>query len=521
MRKVLFIVGIFVTGIVAVCVSGCGASTSTNTVHTMVAQVAPVSLTITDEPPAGVSVLFFQVNLTAASLQPTSGTAISLLPNNTPIPIDVSQLQALSAFLNTANIAAGSYSSLSLTFANPQLVIFNNSNATIAGNCAVGSVCRLTPSIDNTATIDLSSSPFPLTVAALEPLGLLIDFHLNSIIQSDLSVNLGAANGVSVTELQTPTSPVGPPPFGAVTGSVTVVGPTAGQFTLQTPDGRTFTVSTSSATSYDDFPASACAAASLSCIAAGEIVQVQVSSVQFSGSGVLAAARVTYVQAAAEQTVVGTIVAIPPLPLPAGETVLQLILHQSPTGNGGLPLGGMATVAVWAPGSGSNTTTAFSLDANGFVIPSGYTFASVNDVVVGQTVQVTVTPGSLIAPVCTNVLAANGWGLPCGLSFTASSVQLEPSQITGSVSAIASSSSSFTLNSIYAPSPLNPLLAPIQYNVLSTSQTGYQGFSTDSFSGLAANDLVSVNGWLFPVSGAGSKETVVAQAVVLHGDGNY
>ena len=81
---------------------------------------------MTDDPPAGVSVLFFQVSLTAASLTPTSGSAVSLLNNNTPIQIDVTKLQALSAFLSTANVPAGTYNSLSLTFATPQLVIFNS-----------------------------------------------------------------------------------------------------------------------------------------------------------------------------------------------------------------------------------------------------------------------------------------------------------------------------------------------------------------------------------------------------------
>jgi hypothetical protein len=526
MRKAFSILAIFFTAAVAAWLSGCGSAMTalnqgtggSNQTQTP-ASAVPVSLTITDDPPAGISVLFFQVSLTAASLQPASGSAVSLLRNGTPIQIDVTQLQALSAFLSAANVPAGSYSSLSLTFASPQLVIFNNSDQSIAGTCAVGSVCQLTPAIVNSATVDLSSSPFPVTVAANSPLGFLIDFHLNTIIQSDLSVDLGAANGVSVAQLQPPSAPTGPPQFGVLTGTVGAVSSSLGQFTLQTPDGRSFTVSTSTSTAYDDFPASACSAAGFSCIAQGDIVQVQVSSVQ--SSGVLVAAQIAFVQAPGQQTVVGTIVGIPRLPLPVGETMIQLILHQNPTASTGLPLGAMAMVAVWAPVQGASgiTPTAFSIDAAGFTIPSGLTFASPSDLSVGQTLQVTIAPGSLQPPTPGPPGGSGGWGPPPEPIFTASSLQLEPSQITGSISAIDAGASSFTLNYVFEPVPVIPLGQLIQYDVQTTAQTAYQGFSTDSFSGLAVNDMVSVNGWLFSPSGSTTLPVIVPKNIVLRTTG--
>jgi hypothetical protein len=536
MRKALSILAIFVTAAAAAWLCGCasvslGSNLGTggsNQLQTSPGAV-PVSLTITDDPPAGVSVLFFQVSLTAASLQPTSqqstaGTPVSLLPNGNPIEIDVTQLQALSAFLSTVNVPAGNYSSLSLTFANPQLVIFNNSDQSIAGTCAVGNVCQLTPTIDNSATVNLSSSPFPVTVAANSPLGFLIDFHLNTIIQSDLSVNLGAANGVSVSQLKPPSAPTGTPLFGTLVGSVATVSSSLGQFTLQTPDGRSFTISTSSSTAYDDFPASACSAAGFSCIAQGDIVRVQVSSVQTGG--ILLAAQITYVQTPSQQTVVGTIVGIPPLPLPTGETVIQLILHQNPTASTSLPLGAMALVAVWAPGTGGHTATTFSIDSGGFTIPSGFTFASSNDLCVGQTVQVTIVPGSLQPSTSGGTAGAGGWGPPPEPSFTASSLQLEPSQLTGTVSAI--SSPDFTLSVASMPpcgvTNSNTIACPqfvalIPYDAVTTSQTTYQGFSTDDFGGLADNDMVSVSGWLFSPSGSTTMPAIVPKNIVLRTTG--
>ncbi|MGA3213995.1 MAG: DUF4382 domain-containing protein, partial [Terriglobales bacterium] len=495
-----------------------------NQIETPPASTVPVSLTITDDPPAGVSVLFFQVSLTAASLQPASGSAVSLLPNGTPIQIDVTQLQALSAFLSTANVPAGNYSSLSLTFASPQLVIINNSDQSIASTCAVGSVCQLTPAIDNSATVNLSSSPFPVTVAAGSPLGFLIDYHLNTIIQPDLSVNLAAVNGVTVSQLP-PSAPLQPPQFGFVTGTVESVSASQTQFTVQTAWGWNFTIDTNSSTELVDWPPCASPGA-LSCLSAGAVVLVQIASVESNGD--LLAAQVTWLQAAGQQTVVGTIVGIPPLPLPAGETMLMLILHQNPTASTNLPVGAMALVAVWAPGIGGHTATTYSIDANGFTIPSGFTFASSNDLAVGQTLQVTVAPGTLQPPTPVASPGLGVWGLPLEPIFTASSLQLEPSQLTGTVSAI--SSPDFTLSVASMPqcsvTNSNTIACPqfvalIPYDAVTTSQTTYQGFSTDSFSGLADNDWVSVNGWLFPASGSTSLPTIVPKTVVLHANGIF
>jgi len=87
-------------GLILLFLAGCG---QTPVSTTLANSSAPVSLTITDEPPNGVTVLFFQISLTAAYLTPASGSGnISLLNNNTPIQIDVTQLQAISAFLSTA-----------------------------------------------------------------------------------------------------------------------------------------------------------------------------------------------------------------------------------------------------------------------------------------------------------------------------------------------------------------------------------------------------------------------------------
>jgi hypothetical protein len=511
MRKALFC--LFGSALTFSLLTSCS---SNPILHSIPAENVPVSLTITDDPPVGVSVLFFQVSLTAASLQPASGTAVSLI--NNPIPIDVTQLQALSAFLNTANVPTGAYNSLNLTFANPQLVIYNNSDTAIAATCAVGTVCEFTPTLDNSATVSITSAPFPVTIAANTPLGFLVDFHLNTIIQSDLSVNLSSANGITVGPLP-PWSPAQPPHFGTLWGTVESVSASNNQFTLLTGDGRTFTIDSNSGTTYADFPC-ASPVQTIGCVAAGQGVQVQVASVQ--GDGTLLAAQVTYQQASGQQTVEGTIVDIPPLPTPAGETIIDVILHRGPNSSSNLPLGGMAQVAVWEAGSGSQIVTAFSIDSNGFTIPPGLTFASNNDLGVGQTVQLTVAPGTLQGPIGPGN-QGGVWGPPAQLSFTASSIELEPSQITGSIASIGTGS--FALGIF--PNIFGPVSPTFQSQAVveTFTQTVYQGFTTDDFSGLAVGDVVSVNGWLFPQNGvldpAIGPPIVVAQTVAMHSDGTF
>jgi len=507
---------LLVSAILSSLLTGCGSSSqvsssgngSSGGSGNQTSPTVPVSLTMTDDPPSGVSVLFFQVSLTAATLTPalstsTSGTPISLI--TTPIQVDVTQLQALSAFLSTANVPAGSYTSLSLTFASPQLVILNTSDQAIASTCAVGSVCLLTPTLDNSATVNLSSAPFPVTAAANNPLGFLIDFRLNTIIQSDLSVNLGAANGVTLAQLP-PTAPSQPPPFGFVTGTIVSLNVSQTQLTIQTAWGKTFTIDTDSNTRLVDWPPCV-SPGGLACLTAGDVVRVQVASVESNGD-LLAASIRWLLSAASPQTVTGTIVGFSP-------NQLKLILHNSPASNSGLPLGGEATVTI---ASGAT----FSIDANGFTIPAGSIFAGFSNLTFGQTVQVNIVAGSLTNP--TGPSNPGGWGPPQSLSFTTNNIQLEPSQFTGAVSDIGSSSfalggfPSFFFGLGVAPAALG------QTTVDTTSQTTYQGFTTDSFSDLADNDLVSVSGWLIePDNGildpAIASPFILAQTVTLHPDG--
>ncbi len=511
MRRALFVV-VAVAMLSSLLVS-CGSTVATTVSPQSIS--VPVSLTMTDDPPSGVAVLFFQVSLTSASLQPAVGTgpSISLLNGNTAIQIDVTQLQALSAFLNTANVPPGTYGSLSLTFANPQLVILNQSDTALGSSCAVGSICTLTPAIDNSATVNFASAPFPVAVTDNSPLGFLIDFHLNTVIQSDMTVNLGATNGITLAQLPAAVSPAAPP-FGFLTGTVGSVNTSQNQFTLGTAWGKTFTVDVNSSTVFADWPPCA-SPGTLTCLTPGAIVQIQVGSVQTDGS--LLAAKVIWLSSGAtnQQIVEGTVVWF-------NATQIKLILHNSIASSAALPLGGIALVTL-------DTGTVFSVDSGGFTIPSGSNFSSFQNLTSGQNLKVAIDPGTMSCLTST-AITVGSWGPPPVCTFSTNNVQLEPSQISGTVASI--SSPSFTVDYLWSPcappggTPVCNVVALIQTPVETTLETTYEGFNPDNFSGLADNDFVSVNGWLFENDNGilGTPVTpsfVLAQTVTLHTSGIF
>jgi len=80
-----------------------------------------MSLAISDAPPNGVAVLFFEALITGASLQPSDATkpAVSVLSN--PTEVEFGHLQSNTAFLSLSNVVPDTYKSITLTFGNAAL----------------------------------------------------------------------------------------------------------------------------------------------------------------------------------------------------------------------------------------------------------------------------------------------------------------------------------------------------------------------------------------------------------------
>jgi len=182
-------------------------------------------------------------------------------------------------------------------------------------------------------------------------------------------------------------------------------------------------------------------------------------------------------------------------------------------------------VTVTVPASG----VTYAIDSGTFTLPGGLSFASATGLVMGQEVSVVVQ-----GPVSTGSGSGGStpWLGPASTTFTTNSITLEPSQITGLVGTVAVGELSFTLgtfpNFFVPPSAggsTPPIPAAFQITVDTTSGTTFTNFTPDSIMGVAANDVVSVQGWLFlsPIQplvctasqGCPLSTTIAAEAVVL------
>src|SRR5712692_7826160 len=147
-RSVLAVCGFIFLCVLAI--YGCGGGSMTNPLQP---GSSALSVTIRDTPPTGVTVLSFEVSVTGATLNPGN---VDLLSGRGPVRIEVKQLETESAFLNTARVAPGTYTSLNLTFSNPELTFKNGTNATLAG-CATGAVCEIKPAGTLTSLVNFPS----------------------------------------------------------------------------------------------------------------------------------------------------------------------------------------------------------------------------------------------------------------------------------------------------------------------------------------------------------------------------
>jgi hypothetical protein len=285
-------------------------------------------------------------------------------------------------------------------------------------------------------------------------------------------------------------------------------------------EGRTFTILVDSNTTYS-FPGSVCPASASSCLAAGQVVKVLVS---LQSDGGLLASKVEYFQPATQQSVEGSIVG---LSMSGDNTIMDLILQVQPVNSMSVTLPVGHHVRVTVPSSG----VTYAVDSPSFTLPPGVSFASASDLQVGQEVLVVVqgsvttasgsgtggstgsTPGGSTDPTPVG---------PAAITFTTNSITLEPSQITGTVAAVDANAQSFSLAtrpaSFVPPSATPggpPTLEPVVITVQTTTATTFRNFTTNSISGLAVNDVVSVHGWVFSTTSGPPAITLAADSVLL------
>ena len=446
------------------------------------------SLTIHDNPPAGVTVLSFDIDVTGAQLQPSTGN-----PNQQPVPmlsesedIELEHLQTESALLASRSVPIGAYSSLMVSFANPHMTIQNQTTNTLmlgSQSCLSQQICEFDPKL-NQSSVTVQGSPFPITLTMNSPVVLKMDFNVDASVQpGDLSIT------PTVSLVQVPTT--------NSTGQqdeedVEVVGtipsdPSGTTFMVQTGmNGPTFTIATDSNTQFDF--GTSCSANNFSCLKKGQIVEVE-AKMQSDGS--LLAFEVKLFQPPNQFSIAGTITSVS-----SGGTSFQIVLfdEESFSGSemGSFSMGAPITVNL-------ATSTTFSVDTGGFMLPSGLSFMFPADLMVGQKVRL--HPTGLPS------------GMPPNVTVTVDQVQLEPSDITGTVTAINTSSNppTFTLGMLPAFFQ-NAKITSIQVDVL--SNTRFETEEDHMVSGLTSfktGDTVSVRGLLFNTM---TTPTMAAEKVV-------
>ncbi len=240
-----------------------------------------LSVTVTDTPPTGVTALSFEVSVTGATLNPGG---VDLLAGRGPVRIEVEQLETESAFLSTASVAPGTYTSLNLTFANPELTFKNGTTMTLAG-CAPGAVCEIKPSGTLTSMVNF---PAPGLVIQGNPsssgmmaeddqggdnertaMGIKLDLDVNTIVSAAMGVDFSQSGAVTVTQLAREMEGE----FDDVNelkGTVQNLNTTNMTFTLHTMNGD-FPITTDTNTRFEF---ENCMANNFSCLQANMVVEV-------------------------------------------------------------------------------------------------------------------------------------------------------------------------------------------------------------------------------------------------------
>lgn len=419
-------------------------------------QAAPVSLTLRDNPPSGVTVLSFEVTITSALLQPGN---VSLLRN--PIDVEVKQLEVESALLNTADVPAGTYTGIDVTVSNPELTIKNDTGAALPNfpSCLNGKICELNlPLAAGQSTVTVTFSQ-PLNLTAGTPVGLELDLDLAGSIPSSLA-NITPTFKVSQLPAVQNTGEL--EDMDDLVGTVTGKDPAGNTFTLQpSSGGNPLTITVDGNTRFKDFDEAGCLTADFNCVAMGQMVEV---NAKLMAGGALLAAKVSLENEDQNpEELRGILVAV------TGANQFQMVVLEEQPNINNVNVGNALTVNVLS----SATFSVQKGDSDQLNI-SGLSFSGMSDLVVGQMIQ--------IKPRSTPT------GTPPAIDTD--SVRLKKGSVTGTVKATPTTPD-FTINNL-----------PKLFTDAGITEIDVQGSAAElegvnAITNLIAGDMVSVRGLLF------------------------
>jgi hypothetical protein len=441
------------TSLLAACGGGSSSSDSTSATPS-----STVNLVVSDTPSTGVTVLSFDVQISSAVLQP--GNA-SLLPK--PVTVDLAQLVSDSSLLASSVIDSGTYTSMTITLADPQVTILNNTGATLSLNgqsCAAGAVCTYAPALDN-ASVTISNGVFPLNVTASSSTGLNLDLSIPDLLQSDLSISLANGSSANVALFG---NGADAPVISDVLATVTAIN--GSQVQVKTALGDSLELTETGSSSYQ-YPDSACTTANAGCVAVGQVVA---AGLTLAPAGALDISTLSYLGAPgtswARTWVLGTASADPT------PTVPMLVLTRLNADT--LIPGEVASVSVPA-------SSAYAIATADYPPISGASFAGPGDLLAGQEMLVSV--GSDLSTS----------GSP---TFTAGSLNLVASQFVGLVGAVDTTDSSLELISL--PGLFTYRAPYVQaLSIQTSSVTDFVGYQNTALPSVSAGHFAAVKGPLF------------------------
>jgi hypothetical protein len=397
---------------------------------------APFTLGTVNNQPTGVTVISFRITLTGAVLEPGN---VSLL--SSPQTIELTQLQTDNYVIGTATAGTGNYTGLNLTFSNPDMTIFNGPGS--VADCVQNTICEIAPVL-TTSTVSLSPS---FTLTDNTPAALELNLSVDDSLQSDLSLNLTSGVSVQVPAVTTSTSYL---TLNTVAGQVTTVG--TNQFTMTTTAGNSLTFTTNSNTLYA-FPTTVCTSDDFSCLATGQVVSVDANL--FAGPAIQAA-NVTFEDNSGDPVLLGTVVS---LNTAANPPSFGLVIHGQVPSTNGIDTDNFATVSL-------QNSTSYLIDPDVLAIPSGFTFASTADLVIGQ--EVLVRGNTIDVTPVTNQ--------PSTIAVSTNELILRQSQWTGEVGIANVGTDEFTITDLptlftsLTPNPVTNLFA------ITSAQTAFVNF---------------------------------------------
>jgi len=430
-------------------------STATITVTAAAAAgAAAVSVTMTDTPPAGVTLLSFEVSVTGAALNPGS---VDLLGGKGPIQIEVKQLETESAFLSTATVPAGAFTSLTLTFANPELTFKNDTGAALAG-CAAGAVCEIKPTGTLTSTVNFPGSG--IVIMANSPTGIQVDVNPDTILSATLGLDFSLAGAISVQQLSM--KPAGElEDLDDLQGLIQNLDTTNKKFTLHTLGGD-FPITTDNNTAFDF---EVCAANNFTCLQNNQVVEVD--AMLMAGGGFLAK-KIEFEDEAEDDELEGLVFKID------DATHFEMVVLDELRSVNNVNIGNPIVVTLSNP--------QFQVNADDLPVPSTLqgVFEGAMDtsqLLPGQTVEIRLTgpvnPGSPVAA-------------------TANRVRLRMTQFTANVKAGSVAPPNFsvdTLSALFTRAGISSI------HVQTWSNTDFEGVS--GVTALAEGNTVSLRGLLF------------------------